>query len=296
MNRAVLALKIIRNKIRDQKVAHVRCIATEACRQAKNGRAFVERIAAETGLTFKIISAEEEARLATLGCHDLIGEDTARALVVDIGGGSTELSWIDASAALKIGLPGFVQRPPILAWSSIKTGVVTLHDQFKHLPQVEAYGAMLAHARDAFGRWPKAAAIRDVILSEPAHLIGTSGTVTCLAGVHLGLKQYKRNLVDGAWLSREESEAVIARVAGLDLEGRAALPTIGPERAPLMPAGCAILQAVWEAFPAPRIRIGDRGLREGLLNTMMHPKQKSQSNRRRRSLEKATSSQASAPT
>ncbi len=274
MDRAIHALTTIRAKIRAKKVAHVRCIATEACRQASNGRAFVARIEVETGLSFKIISAEEEARLATLGCHDLIGAGTSRALVVDIGGGSTELCWIDAEAALKSGLPGFVQRPPILGWGSIKIGVVTLHEEFSHLPEAEAFQAMLAHARTEMARWSKAAAVRESLATAPSHLIGTSGTVTCLAGVHLGLKQYRRDQVDGVWMSREESEAVIARVASLDLAGRSQLATIGSERAPLMPAGCAILQAVWETFPAARMRIGDRGLREGLLNTMIHQKPK----------------------
>ncbi len=280
IERALDALKAIRRKLKSHGVGKVRCIATEACRKAENGAEFIQRVHEETGLTFKIIGAKEEARLASIGCHDLIGDDAPSVLVVDIGGGSTELSWLNAELARANGLHGLIQRAPIQNWTSLPLGVVTLTEAYAHLPDADAYQAMLDHCGEVIETWQGTAAIRSAMKLRGAHLIGTSGTVTCLAGVHLKLDRYRRDRVDGTWMNRTAGEKVLGMLRAAGPEGRAALPTIGEERAGLMLAGCAILDALWRAYPAGRLRVGDRGLREGLLLSMMYGKKPSRRNRR----------------
>ena len=270
IERAIDALKAIRRKIKHHGVGRVRCIATEACRQAENGPEFIRRAHEETGLTFKIIDAKEEARLATIGCHDLMDEGAKTVLVVDIGGGSTELSWVNAKVARAGGSHGLVRRAPIQDWTSLPLGVVTLHERFGDLPEAEAFPAMQAYCRQIIEDWKGAERVRRAMEQEGAHLIGTSGTVTCLAGVHLKLDKYRRDKVDGSWMSREEADSAVQLLRDAGLEGRTRLPTIGEERAGLMLSGCAIMQSIWDAFPGERMRVGDRGLREGLLLSMMY--------------------------
>jgi exopolyphosphatase/guanosine-5'-triphosphate,3'-diphosphate pyrophosphatase len=270
IERALDALKAIRRKLKNHGVGRVRCIATEACRQAENGGDFIRRVQEETGLTFKIINAKEEARLATIGCHDLMAEDARTVLVVDIGGGSTELSWVNAKVAREGGSHGLVKRAPIQDWTSLPLGVVTLHERFGHLPEEEAFPAMLNHCGEVIRAWKGTERVSRAMTLEGSHLIGTSGTVTCLAGVNLKLDRYRRDKVDGSWMSRAEADAAVKLLRDLGLEGRATLPTIGEERASLMLSGCAIMQSIWDAFPGERMRVGDRGLREGLLLSMMY--------------------------
>lgn len=289
MDRAIDALAVIRGKLKARGVGNIRCIATEACRRADNASEFVRRIQDNTGLTFKIISAKEEARLALISCHNLISENAERVLVIDIGGGSTELSLVNANMAREGGLEGLLMRAPILNWTSLPLGVVTLSEAFEHLSEADAWPEMLTYARDAIQKWHGADIARKAMLTQGAHIIGTSGTVTCLAGVHHKLETYRRDKVDGSWLRRTDATLAIDRLRSLDIEGRAALPTIGPGRAKLMLSGCAILQAAWELFPAERLRVADRGLREGLLLSMMYgPKRKRRrGGARRRPIKKA---------
>lgn len=270
MERAIEALTAIRRKLKSKSVGQVRCIATEACRRAENGTEFIKRIQGRTGLSFKIITAKEEARLALLSCFDLIDEAADRVLVVDIGGGSTELSLVNAKIAREKGFHAALTRAPILDWTSLPLGVVTLSEMFEHLDEEAAWPAMLNHARETLETWPGKSVTHSAMTSKGAHIIGTSGTVTCLAGVHQNLETYRRDKVDGCWLGRPDADASIERLRALDVEARALLPTIGPGRAKLMLSGCAIVQACWELFPAKRLRVADRGLREGLLLSMMY--------------------------
>ena len=275
IERALSAAQAIRSKLDSNKVRHVRCVATEACRKAENGHELVRRLKKEARLSFKIIGPKEEARLATIGCHDLMDADAKSVLVIDIGGGSTELSWVNARVARDKGFQGLVERAPIQNWTSLKLGVVTLSELFDHLPEEESFPEMLKHAQEKIHEWAGTPSVRAAMSAKTGHLVGTSGTVTCLAGVYLKLDKYRRDKVDGAWIPRDDGMDVISRLKGLGIEGRAQLPTIGDERAKLMLSGCAILQALWDAFPASRMRVGDRGLREGLLLSMMYgPKQK----------------------
>lgn len=283
IERAIDALKAIRAKLKQNGVGRTRCIATEACRKAENGPEFIRRVHDEIGLTFKIISAKEEARLATIGCHDLIAPDATSVLVVDIGGGSTELSWVNGKQAVANGFKAMVARAPIQGWASLPVGVVTLSEAFEHLDdETECFNAMRDYAREKFSSWKQIDDVKAALMSEQAHMIGTSGTVTCLAGVHLGLERYRRDKVDGTWLSRDETFDVTERLRVAGLAGRAKFPTIGEERAPLMLAGCAIVQGLWDVFPCQRMRVGDRGLREGLLLSMIYGPKKTRSRRGRR--------------
>ncbi len=282
IERAMDALRSISRKLKAHGVGHVRCIATEACRRAENGADFIRRVQAETGLTFKVIGPKEEARLAAIGCFDLIAPDAGSVLVVDIGGGSTELSWVDARAAREGGLGGMLARPPIRDWTSLPLGVVTLTEAFAEHDEPTAWPAMLDHASKIVAGWSQISAVRAGLAADNGLLIGTSGTVTCLAGVHLGLDKYRRDKVDGAWMSHDEGQAAIDRIRLLGLDGRARLPTIGPERAGLMLAGCAIIEAVWRSVPGQRLRVADRGLREGLLLSMMYGARKPRRRRKRK--------------
>lgn len=285
IERAMDALGKIAAKLKAKKVAYVRCIATEACRRASNGRDFIARVREETGLTFKIIDAEEEAFLALVGCHNLIAEEASHVLVLDIGGGSTELSLARADPVHAGGLQALLENPPIECWKSLPIGVVTLTEAFSHLPEADAYPAMLAHAKQLINEWDRAEDIRNFFRAGQAHMIGTSGTITCLTGVHLGLSKYRRDKVDGQWMTEKQTTKTIKKLVDAGLDGRGKFPTIGEDRAGLMLAGCAIIEAAWTLAPNGRMRVADRGLREGLLLSMMKgPKKKPRrrSKRRRR--------------
>ncbi len=285
MDRAVAALRVCAGKMRRHRVAGSRSVATQACRSASNGAAFLERVHAETGIRLDVIDPAEEAQLAAMGCVNLIAPDAEVALVVDIGGGSTELSWVDASAVRARGPKSRATAAPLIAWSSTPVGVVSLAERFPERPEDRCawYDAMCAHVRQVLVVPPEAERLRPLFDDARAHLIGTSGTVTSLAGVHLGLERYDRNKVDGAWVSRDDALAAARRLQAMCHAERAAEPCIGRERADLVLAGCAILEVVSQAWPSDRLRVADRGLREGLLMTLMaKPKRRRRGGRRRR--------------
>ena len=273
MDRALAALKICAERIRRRGAPHVRAVATQACRSAANGADFVARVEAETGLKLRIISPQEEARLSVAGCVGLLDRDCEAALVVDVGGGSTELSWIDLGQ-LRYDpdrRPPHPARLPIKAWMSAPLGVVTLADRFPERPEDRQawFRDMVEEMKAEISRFERAEELRAVFDAGRAHLIGTSGAITSLAGLHLGLRRYERARVDGLWMTREECEAAAARLMRLSVRERAAQPCIGPDRADLVLAGAAILQAVQELWPCARVRVADRGLREGILMSLM---------------------------
>ncbi|HEY4029315.1 MAG TPA: Ppx/GppA phosphatase family protein [Caulobacteraceae bacterium] len=282
MDRAVQALRVCAEKIARRRCAKVRAVATQACRGAANGEAFIERVLKETGIRLQIISPREEAYLAVAGCLNLLDRQAQAALVIDVGGGSTELSWVDLTAGrLDVDPRRFQpQRLPVKAWISIPIGVVTLAERF---PEDDAdrsgwYRTMVDAMKAGIAACHEAEVVRPAFDSGQAHLVGTSGAITSLAGLHLGLKRYDRRRVDGLWMSRGECEATADRLLDVDVKGRAAEPCIGPDRADLVLAGAAILQAVQELWPCERVRVADRGLREGLLMSLISP----QKPRRRR--------------
>lgn len=265
MERALAALKVSAEKVRRRRVVRLRAIATQACRSAENGQQFIDRVAEETGLRLQIISPREEAQLSVAGCVNLLDRKAEAALVVDVGGGSTELSWVDLAAA------GAEGPPPIRAWLSVPIGVVTLAEQF---PEGETategwFRAMVERVKCEIAAFRRADDLRELFDADRAHMIGTSGAITSLAGMHLGLRRYDRNRVDGIWMSRADCEAAAGGLLALTARERADQPCIGPDRADLVLAGAAILQAVQELWPCSRVRVADRGLREGILASLM---------------------------
>ncbi|MET0749053.1 MAG: exopolyphosphatase [Rhizobium sp.] len=265
MDRAVEALRICAAKLKARDIRRMRLIATEACRAAENGELFLARVLEETGLELEIIDRETEARLAVSGCSSLIGPETRSVVLFDIGGGSSEIAVIRIDDHRSSRLANHITH-----WTSLPVGVVTLserHGGRDVSPTV--FEAMINEVEgmlDKFDCPPSQGAMRD---STDFHLIGTSGTVTTLAGVHLDLPRYDRRKVDGVWLSDDEVTAMQAKLLSWDFAGRAANPCIGPDRADLVLAGCAILEAIRRRWPSPRMRVADRGLREGLLTDMM---------------------------
>jgi exopolyphosphatase/guanosine-5'-triphosphate,3'-diphosphate pyrophosphatase len=263
IERAVVALTICRNKMRNKGVTRARLIATEACRSAENGADFRDRVAQDVGLELEVIDRETEARLAASGCTMLIDPQANGAVLFDIGGGSSELVRLNRSQKCRGGPP----LPQIRGWVSLPLGVVTLAERHGGIivsPQCyEAMVGEVAATIAPFAREHGGDGLHGI------HMLGTSGTVTTIAGVHLNLRRYDRSRVDGCWMSGHEITAVVERLLAMTYQERVASPCIGAERADLVLAGCAILEAIRRAFPCPRLRVADRGLREGMLVEMM---------------------------
>jgi exopolyphosphatase/guanosine-5'-triphosphate,3'-diphosphate pyrophosphatase len=260
IDRALAALTVCSEKLRRRHVSLSRSVATEACRRAVNGRDFVERVHRETGIALDIIAPEEEARLAMLGCHRLLEPGDGPALIFDIGGGSTELVLIDTDGV----------NPKIKCWWSAPWGVVSLtesegKDFADASERLAAYSRMRERVRHAFRRFA------ELLPKEKNNirLLGTSGTVTTLASVHLALPSYDRRAVDGLKMPAESMRAISTMISGMSLAERAELPCIGLERADLVTAGCAILDAIMDIWPAKTLGVADRGIREGILRSLM---------------------------
>ncbi len=261
-DRAVAALRICADKLNRRGVWMARNVATEACRQATNGDAFVARVYAETGLALDVITPKEEARLAVLGCQALIAPGHDRALVFDIGGGSTELILVDLKRS----------TPDIIAWTSVPWGVVSLAEtEDADLPTFEARMAAFArmkqrvqdHLTEFAGR------TMPLIGTGRVQMLGTSGTVTTLASLYLDLPSYDRRLIDGCWVPSAAMREISTRLAGMSAAERIALPCIGSERSDLVVAGCAILDALLDNWSFETLRVADRGIREGILRTLI---------------------------
>jgi exopolyphosphatase/guanosine-5'-triphosphate,3'-diphosphate pyrophosphatase len=261
--RAVEALAICRDKMKSRCVTRARLIATEACRAAVNGEEFRSRIVDDVGLELEIVDRETEAELAATGCTPLMDPDAEGVILFDIGGGSSELVRLARSAPCYRGPP----LPQIKSWTSMPVGVVTLAERHGgHNVNREIYEAMV---NEVSGYIAPFVAANGAPAVDRMHLLGTSGTVTTIAGVHLDLKRYDRRRVDGCWMTDLEATAVVDRLIAMTYEERVANACIGAERADLVLAGCAILDAIRREFPCRRVRVADRGLREGMLVQMM---------------------------
>ncbi|RIA56636.1 exopolyphosphatase/guanosine-5'-triphosphate,3'-diphosphate pyrophosphatase [Dichotomicrobium thermohalophilum] len=274
MRRTIDALKVCAEKMIRRGVQRSRLIATEACRVASNAEEFVGRVREETGLELEIIDRETEARLAVSGCASLIDRQSDGALVFDIGGGSSELIFLD----LRCMKDQQKRRPHdrlwaqdcVAAWTSLPVGVVTLAEQFAGEPMDQrTFEAMVREVHRALQDFDLEHGVSGRIASGNTHLLGTSGTATTIAGIHLGLEYYDRRRVDGCWLSADQVRAVSERLTAMKHEERVRQGCIGRERADLIVAGAAILEALLRAWTCDRLRVADRGLREGILATLM---------------------------
>lgn len=274
MGRTMDALKVCAGKIARGRVHRSRLVATEACRVASNSAEFLDRVRRETGLDIEVLSQEGEARLAVTGCASLIDLKSRHVLVFDIGGGSSELIWLDMHRRREPWrdvLPGREDAQRCMtAWTSLPIGVVTLAEKFGGRTVTPVtYEAMVTFVGDRLAAFEAEHAIRRRVGAGRLHLLGTSGTVTTVAGIQLGLKRYDRNRVDGTWLRTGDFARVTSRLLGMTYEERVGQACIGRDRADLVLGGCAILEALLRIWPCDRMRVADRGLREGILNTLM---------------------------
>jgi len=275
MDAAVEAIGVCASRIKSKKVKRWRCVATEACRRATNGEAFLKRVKDETGISLEIISPRVESRLAVMGCVNLVDPTKDVALVVDIGGGSTELSWVDIRKLRDDQANHRLHRPPISAWASLPIGVVTLSEL---VPEIDDKTVWYDELRDVVRQKIKEQGCETrfstLFQQGRGHIIGTSGTITSLAGIHLKLPYYQRAKVDGLWFRSADAIAVARDMGSRTYEERAAEPCIGKDRASLLVAGCAITDVLCEMWPSKMIRVADRGLREGMLIGLMQKGQK----------------------
>ncbi|MYE60101.1 MAG: Ppx/GppA family phosphatase [Alphaproteobacteria bacterium] len=261
IERTIQALHICAGKIRRRRVTRMRSVATDACRRAANCAGFVERVKRETGVGLEIIAAREEAALAAAGCEPLLDPVRRRALVFDIGGGSTELMWLAVTGE---------GRARLLASTSLPWGVARMAETFgSDRISARAYRAMTEAVAPWLRRFDEANGISAAVAAGEVQMLGTSGPVTIVAGLHLGLARYRRDLVDGCTLAFDDLDAVSATLRRLDRDARARLPCIGPERADMAVGGCAILEAICRMWPVGSVRVADRGVREGILFRMI---------------------------
>ncbi|MEM8972470.1 MAG: Ppx/GppA phosphatase family protein [Pseudomonadota bacterium] len=286
MERTIDALKICASKMMRHNVARSRLVATEACRRATNGEQFINRVQRDLGMNLEILTRELEAQLAVSGCAPLIDENSDHALVFDIGGGSSELVWLDLAQRKNNWRRSLADRLEatdcIAAWTSLQAGVVTLAEQFGgHDVDRAGFEAMVSEVERLLAPFEAEHRFAERIRDGNVHFLGTSGTVTTVAGILLNLARYDRNRVDGCWLAADDVRRVTYELLDQSYEERVAQPCIGKDRADLVLAGCAILEALMRTWPARRLRVADRGLREGILTLLMAEDAQKRTSRRR---------------
>lgn len=282
MSRTIQALRICRRKLEEHNVVNMRLVATEACRRARNARDFMRKVQHETGLRLEIIPAAEEARLAVISCAPLVSPATEQLLVIDIGGGSTELVWLDlahvapterrsAMLSVPVGLRGSDEneagRARVVDWISVPLGVATLRDQFTDIEDDAARFALMSwHFEEQLADFSP---YQNPAPREGFQIIGTSGTITTVAASFLRLKRYDRTKVDGLSMTSDQIDQVIRDYLAFGPEGRRGDPRIGRDRQALIMSGAAILQALMRVWPTDVMSVADRGLREGMLYAQM---------------------------
>ncbi len=290
MQRTIDALRVCANKIDRANTHRARLVATEACRSAANSGDFLRRVKGETGLELEVLTPEEEAILAVSGCATLIDTSVDYALVFDIGGGSSELIWLDLRRINGSGphavarmVENVRQRSGMAVWTSLPVGVVTLAERFGGREVTpDLFEAMVTYVTGLIAPFEQRHDFRRRIAGASIHFLGTSGTVTTVAGIQLGLPRYDRNRVDGCWMRVADVNRVTYDLLGRSYADRVAEPCIGHDRADLVLAGCAILEAIIRAWPCERLRVADRGLREGILSSLMMEDNTYRVGRRRR--------------
>ncbi len=262
MERAIAALQACAARLDRRPPRLTRAVATEACRKAVNGASFIERVRRDTGFAFTVITAREEALLALESCGPLLARSARRALLFDIGGGSTELAWV------RLDTPG--RTPELIGTASLPIGVVSLAERHGEAGFAPAgFAAMVDEVRRQLAGFEQVHRIGREVQGGGVQLLGTSGTVTTLAGVAMNLPRYRRPLVDGTTLSAADGDAAVEVLRGLGQDGLRQHPCVGPDRVPFVLPGCAVFQAIRETWPMAEVTVADRGLREGMLLRMM---------------------------
>ncbi len=261
MDRTIAALAVCAQKLHRRRVTHFRGVATQACREARNGAAFLDRVRREVGLELEVIEPREEVELALAGCTSLLDRSHPLAILFDIGGGSTEVMLVDQAADATWRARDYV---------SIPVGVVAFAERHgAQLVNGAAYETMVAEIHEALRPFAARHGLDPHVRDGAVQMVGTSGTVTTLAGVQMRLPRYSRAAVDGSWLDFDHVRSASDHILSLDWQGRAQHPCIGPERADLVVPGCAILEAICRLWPVGRLRVADRGLREGIILALM---------------------------
>jgi len=262
MDRAIAALQACSARMARRPIRAVRAIATEACRRAGNVGEFLARVRAETGIRFDVISAREEAELALESCAPLLIGAGRRAMLFDIGGGSTEIAWV------RLGPAGI--RPELIGYDSLPVGVVNLSERYGTAAfTADGFRAMVDDVAARLAPFERVHCIAHESRIGGVRMLGTSGTVTTLAGVAMGLLRYRRPLVDGTVLSAAAADHALGVLRGLGREGLVLHPCVGAARADLVLPGCAVFEAIRRTWPASEVVVADRGLREGMLLRMM---------------------------
>ncbi len=270
MERTIEALYACQRKLENHNIANFRYVATEACRRARNAPEFMERIVRETGLNVEVISNEEEAHLALLGCCSLLKRDAGKALAFDIGGGSTEVMWVEAEPLRNDGSPEFPFRPRIKDWISTPFGVMNLSENLSTPNYADLYFEEIVHKVEQVLRpFDEKHGIAESLKHEPAQLLSTSGTVTTLAAIFLDLARYDRNRIDGITLPVSSITDSINRLLKMRPFERFNHPCIGADRSDYILAGCAIFSAIARIWPFSHITIADRGVREGIILSLI---------------------------
>ncbi|GAA4663779.1 Ppx/GppA phosphatase family protein [Bartonella pachyuromydis] len=265
MDRTIEALKVCHLKLKQRRIKRYRLVATEACRSAKNGKYFIQRVLDETGLELEIVDRKTEARFAVSGCGTLVEPNTDAIVLFDIGGGSSEIVLLDVSKKRSLRL-----TKQIIAWTSLPVGVVTLAERFGgNNVSLDNFEKMKSYVRNFLNNFSGRYKLGALAKGSKFHLLGTSGTITTLAGMHLNLERYDRKQIDGIWMNDADITLMMQRLLSWDTKKRVMNPCIGRERADLILAGCAILDVIREVWPSQRLRVADRGLREGILIELM---------------------------
>ena len=268
MDRTIEALQACKVKLENQNVASFRLIATEACRAAENADGFLARIQSEVGIELEVVDRQTEAQLAVTGCADLVEPNVSGAIIFDIGGGSSELAWLDFRGG-RPKSPGKMAAS-IRSWQSLPVGVVSIAEKFDGINVTpDSFEEMVAYVATHLKKFRGREKLKRSLEENPMHLVGTSGTVTTLAGLHLGLERYDRSKVDGLWMRSDHVQDTMRVLINMDYEKRRANACIGKERADLVLPGCAIFEAIRREWPCERVRVADRGLREGILISLM---------------------------
>ena len=257
MDRTLDALRMCAERIVRRDVTHGRYIATEACRQAKNGQKFLARIEQEIGIRLETIPSREEAELTLAGCLPLLDSKIPYALTFDVGGGSAEILWVKIREE---------KSPEILGWMSLPCGVVTMTERYGN-PDIsrESYSKMVSDINGLLKPFDNEYGISKAMERGEVQMLGTAGTVTTIAGVQMGLNRYNRSAVDGSWLDFDAVHSVCDSLINASFDERASYACVGRNRAELVVAGCGVLEAICRTWPVGRLRVADRGVREGIL-------------------------------
>ena len=263
IRRTINALRVCAGVLEEyEPIVKARYVATAACRRAKNCRYFMDLVKRETGLNIEIISPQEESRLAVVGCIPLLNRNIKRALVFDIGGGSTEVSLARMSNSGRAIIEAFVSLP---------YGVVTVSEAFPEHEMTDlAYNTIIERTHKLLAEFENKYHISEDIKSQRIQVLGTSGTVTVLGAIHLNLSRYNRSAVDGLALSAQDVDKTISKIKRMGDEGRKKHACIGTQKSDLTMAGCAIIEGLMSFWNVSEITIADRGIREGILLDLMH--------------------------